>query len=89
MRRFKYLLVLYCYGKVGTCNVVVGDWGDVGFDIEVCRSSLMRYKSLEVATHLLGFGVVFFIAYRSVGVGCLNFVDVNFSVSVLIVNLII
>jgi len=66
-----------------------GDWGNLGFDIEGCWSTLMRYKSIEVLSPLLNFGVIFFIAFRNVGTECLSFGDINYSIGVLIISIIV
>jgi len=49
----------------------------------------MRYKSLEILSPLINFGVVFFIAFKNMGTACLNFGDINYSIAVLILSIVI
>ena len=49
----------------------------------------MRYKSLEFGSPLLGLGVIFFIALRNVDSVCLDFVDINISIGVLIISIVV
>ena len=66
-----------------------GDWSDSCVVVEDCWSALMKYGSLGVASPLLGLGVIFFIALRNSETVCLNFGDINYSIGVLIIFVII
>jgi len=68
--------------------VDVGDWCYFSIDSSDYWSD-MKYRSLEVASPLLGLGVVFFIAFRQANSVCLNFNDINYSIAVLILLVII
>ena len=67
----------------------IGYWFYIGFDFSCYRSDLMRYKSLEILSPLINFGVVFFIAFKNMGTACLNFGDINYSIAVLILSIVI
>ncbi|MBU3923481.1 MAG: hypothetical protein KJ592_01035 [Nanoarchaeota archaeon] len=49
----------------------------------------MKYKSLELSPPVLGLGAVFFVVLRNIDSVCLNLMDINISVGVLILSVII